>query len=314
MKLLALATAMTVALTLPAVAQEWSGRGRVQGVVKDEEGKGIAGARVTLRLGDSGPDPITTNAKGRWTMLGLAHGDWTVIIEAPGHVGSEGAVKVYESGPGQSLDVTLRKATVQEQPAADPAAEKRAVAVEMLKKGNALNEQKQYAAARAEYERALADLPVEHHAAVLRAIAGSWYAEGKTKEAIAAFEKALELAPQDPELLQELANVLVGAGREAEAQTYIARLPQGTRVNPDALLNAGITAYNAGDLAKALTYFERVVSENPDRPDGYYYRGLVHLNRGDNGKARADFEKLVAMAPDSKQAGEAREFLKHLEQ
>lgn len=312
MNRLATAIALTVALATPALAQEWAGRGRVQGVVKNEENKPIAGAQVTLQLNGKGPAPVTTNDKGRWTMIGLAHGDWTVIIEAPGYVGSEGSIKVYESGPSQTLDVKLRKPTEQEVVAVDPEAEKRSAAVEMLKTGNALMEQKNYAGARAEYERALADLPAEHHAPVLRAIANSYYAEDKVDEAIATFKKALELAPDDAELLQTLSNVLVAAGREEEAQTYLARLPQGAKMSPEALLNAGITAYNSGDLDKAFGYFDRVVNENPEHATGYYYRGLVYLNRGDNPKAKADLQKFVAMAPDDERAAEAREFLKHL--
>ena len=62
-------------------AQEWKGIGRLQGIVTDESGQPIEGAKVTLRAGDqtpkpesSGPPPITTDKHGKWSILGLTGG------------------------------------------------------------------------------------------------------------------------------------------------------------------------------------------------------------------------------------------------
>jgi tetratricopeptide (TPR) repeat protein len=305
--------ALALVLTLPAAAaaQEWVGRGRVQGVVKNEAGEPIAGATVTLRLAENGPEPLTTNAKGRWTRLGLAHGDWSVIVDAEGYIGAQGAIKVYESGPGQSLDITLRRPTKEE--LAQAAANEQSAAIERLTQGNALIEAQQYAAARAEYEQALADLPVENHPPVLRAIANSFYAEGDVEQALATFERALALVPDDSELLQAVVNVLAAEGREEEAQVYFARLPADAELTPTTLLNFGIEAYNNGEMEKAFGHFDRLVAQNPELPDGYYYRGLVHLNNQNNAAAAADFNRLLELAPDHPKAAEARDFLAYLE-
>jgi len=305
------AAALVVALAVPAAAQEWVGRGRVQGVVKNEAGEPIAGAKVTLRLGENGPEPETTNAKGRWTRLGLAHGDWAVTVDAEGYVGAQGAIKVYESGPGQSLDITLRRPTKEE--LAQAGAGDRAAAVKLLEEGNALIEAQQWAAGRAKYEQALADLPVESHPPVLRAIGNSFYAEGNVELALATFERALALAPDNADLLQAIVNVLVAAGREAEAQAYLARLPAETALHPTTLLNFGIEAYNRGEMEAAFGHFDRLVTQNPSYPDGYYYRGLVHLNNQDSAAAAADFKRFLELAPEHPKAAEAREFLSYLE-
>jgi tetratricopeptide (TPR) repeat protein len=311
MKHATLALALAVAVAAPAAAQEWVGRGRVQGTVKNEQGEPIADAKVTLRLGDSGPEPVTTNRKGHWTRLGLAHGDWTVIVDAEGYVGAQGQIKVYESGPGQSLDISLRKPTKEE--LAQAGAGDRAAAVALLEEGNALIVAQQWAAGRAKYEQALADLPVENHPPILRAIGNSYYAEGNVEQALATFERGLTLAPDDPELLQAIVNVLVAAGREAEAQTYLARLPAEAALNPTTLLNFGIEAYNAGKMDEAFGHFDRLVTQNPEYPDGYYYRGLVRLNNPDSAAAAADFKRFLELAPDHPKAAEAREFLSYLE-
>src|SRR5947199_7319838 len=91
------------------LAQAWTGRARMQGEVLDANGKPVEGAKITLHLGDAGPAPISTNAKGKWSILGLADGVWKVLIEKPGYVTSEGSLKVSEFQPMQPLSIRLRE-------------------------------------------------------------------------------------------------------------------------------------------------------------------------------------------------------------
>jgi tetratricopeptide (TPR) repeat protein len=321
-------------------AQEWKGIGRLQGIVTDEAGKPIDGAKVTLRPGDQtpkaenpGPPPVTTDKHGKWSMLGLTGGTWAVLIEKDGYITSEGRLKVAESGPPQkAVTVKLKAAPTaqaQAQAAAPKEPTKESKANEAINAGNAALQADKYADARASYEQALAlldpakpdHLPVI--VAVKRAIASTYYREAgqaKTKDAkakgldqsIAALKQALELKPDDPETLQLLVNVLVDAGREQEAQTYLAKLPQGTKLDPERLINVGIKYYNTKQIDKALEEFNRVIVDNPDLAEAYYYRGLVYLNKGKVPEAKADFQKLLALDPKNKFAKEAQDYLKNL--
>ncbi len=106
---------LLLALVLPALAappaRAWRGEGRAAGVVLDADGRPVEGARVTLTPpGDAGggPDPVTTNAKGRWSVAGLAAGVWGIAIEAAGHATSHGRVAVRASGPARRVTVRLR--------------------------------------------------------------------------------------------------------------------------------------------------------------------------------------------------------------
>jgi len=87
--------ALLLLSTTPLLAQAWAGKGRLQGTVTDEAGKPIEGAKITLRQGNDtvkaenpGPPPITTNSKGKWTILGLGEGTWGVLIEKDGFIPS----------------------------------------------------------------------------------------------------------------------------------------------------------------------------------------------------------------------------------
>ncbi|HEV7507717.1 MAG TPA: tetratricopeptide repeat protein [Thermoanaerobaculia bacterium] len=318
-KLMVLLTVLLVVAGLPVYGQSWAGKGRLQGQVKDESGKPVEGAKVTLRNGNEavdakkdGPAILTTDKNGKWSILGLTGGGWGVLIEKPGFIPSEGRVSVNEYTVAQPLNITLKvipKEVIQK-------AEKESTtgqAKGAIEKGNTLLAQEKYGEARAAYEEGMAKLEDKSlHPAILRAISESYFKEGKTDQAIEALKKALEIAPDDPVTLQLLVNLLVGAGRETEAQTYMAKLPQGTKVDANTLLNLGIKSFNSGKMDEAMAQFTRVVAENPELPDAYYYRALVYMNKNQNKEAKADLQKLLQLDPNSKYAKDAQEFLKSL--
>lgn len=302
---------------LPAFAQRWAGRGRLHGEIKDDQGKPVEGAQIILRmteeaidpnnLGD-GPKTVTTNKNGKWSILGLAQGDWRVLILKEGFLPSEGTVKVNESGPPpQAINISLKSGA-----AAAPAAQQGPSVLDVIEEGNQLLTQEKFAEARAAYEKALLQLDPENHPAILRGIARTYFQEKQPDKAVATLQQALQIKPDDVESLRLIINLLVAQGKEKEAQEYMARLPQGETVDPATLLNIGIKHYNEGRMAEALAEFERVVGENPSLPDAYYYRGLAYLASGKQAEAKADFQKLLELDPKHANADEAREFLKSM--
>ncbi|HSS76122.1 MAG TPA: tetratricopeptide repeat protein [Thermoanaerobaculia bacterium] len=318
-KSMVLLTVLLVAAGVPVYGQSWAGKGRLQGQVKDESGKPVEGAKVTLRSGNDavdakkdGPGILTTDKNGKWSILGLAGGGWGILIEKPGFIPSEGRVSVNEYAVAQPINITLKvipKEVIQKAEKESTTGQAKAA----IEKGNALLAQEKYAEARAAYEEGMAKLEDKSlHPAILRAISESYFKEGKTDQSIETLKKALEIAPDDTVSVQLLVNLLVSAGRESEAQTYMAKLPQGAKVDANTLLNIGIKSFNTGKMDEALAQFTRVVTENPELPDAYYYRALVYMNKNKNAEAKADLKKLLELDPNSKYAKDAQEFLKSL--
>lgn len=308
---LAASAALLLLLAAPVAAQEWAGRGRLQGKVTGPGGEPIAEARVALRQGDAtgpGPEVILTNDKGRWSYLGLGNGQWTVTVEADGYVPREGSFAVTEYGSNPSVNIELRPLTEEMTAASEPNP-----ALAAIEAGNAHLEAGRPAEARAAYESALATLEPESHPPVLRGVARAYYEEGDKDAAIATLEKALAIDPADEDTLRLVINLLVAADREAEAEAYMARLPEGAEVEPETLLNVGIKAFNEGDLEAALASFDRVVVQNPELAEAYYYRGLAHLNSTHHPQALADFERFLSLDPDHARAEEARQFVEYLQ-
>ena len=302
---------------LPAFGQAWAGRGRLQGEVKDEQGRPVEGATIWLRMGDNpidpqnpgdGPKAVTTSKHGKWSILGLAQGNWRVLIMKDGLNPSEGQVKVLEGGaPPPPIVITLKAAQ-----AAPAQAQQGPDVLGMIEKGNQLLTAEKYGEARAEYEKAIALLEPANHPPILRGIARTYFQEKQADKAVQTLQQALQIKPDDAESLRLIINLLVAQGKEKEAAEYMAKLPQGETVDPATLLNIGIKFYNEGKMAEALTEFNKVVSENPNLPDAYYYRGLAYLASGKSAEAKADFQKLLELDPKHANADEAREFLKSM--
>jgi tetratricopeptide (TPR) repeat protein len=320
-----LAAFSLAAASVPAWGQAWAGRGRLQGSVKDESGKPVEGAQITLRKGTDrvdaatdGPASIKTDKNGKWSILGLAGGTWGILIEKGGFIPSEGQTPVNEFGPAPPINVTLKvipKEVIQKAQEESTAGKAKAD----LERANALLAEGKYAEARTAYQEGMAKLQEQKETqdpavllSIQRTIADTYFREKNIDKAVETLKQALVMAPDDAVTLQLLVNILVGAGRETEAQQYMAKLPEGTKVDANTLLNIGIQHFNDGKMDLALPQFDRVVKENPELPDAYYYRALVYLNQDKKAEAKADLEKLLQIDPNNKYAKDAREFLKDL--
>lgn len=302
---------LLLVLAAPLAAQDWAGRGRVQGIVLHKDtGEPIPDAKVTLNWlkgSGGGPEPLITDQKGRWSYLGLAQGGWRVVIEKEDFVPSEGQFQANEFGAGPTIKVEIRP--IPEEEKVDQRAKE---ILGWIEQGNTYLQSKEYEAARAEYQKALAELDAANQPPILRGIARTYFEEGKSDQALDTLKQALAVQPGDVESLQLIINLLASLGRDQEARTYMEQLPEGAKVDPNAILNLGIELYNQNDLDAALVQFNRAVKENPNLADGYYYRGLVHVGQGQNEPAAADFIRFLELAPDHAQAAEARQFLEYL--
>lgn len=320
----ALATALLLSvLAAPAAAQEWAGRGRVRGEVEDDKGKPVAGASIYLRRGvekidpanpGDGPEVRTTDEKGRWTVAGITGGEWFALIIKEGFQPASGKIQVNEFEIGPPITTQLFPIPQEYLDAQAKAAAMEAVQA-AVQRGNAALSANDPAGARAAYEEAIAGLEDQaHHPELLRGIARTYFVQEQVDQAVATLKRALDVSADDDDTdtVRLLVDMLMAAGREAEAEPYLAKLPAGTAVDPTTILNLGINRYNEGKMEEALAQFERAVRDNPAFGPAYYYRGLAHLGLGKTAEAKADFEKFLELEPGHAKAEDAREFLKSL--
>ena len=95
--------------------------------------------------------------------------------------------------------------------------------------------------------------------------------EGKLDAALGSYRKALKYAGDDPDILYEIANVLVKKGRLPEGREELEKaLAIDAGHTRSRYLLAGILAAS-GERGKALAEYDRVLKEDPENDDAYLH-------------------------------------------
>ena len=301
---------LLLATAAPLSAQDWAGRGRAQGSLKDPDGKPIAGAKVILALAESGQGPSTTSDKsGRWALGGLRAGKWNVDIEAAGFVGAKRSIEIQEFGFGPKVDLKLDRVA-----AAPPPSEPDQRSVElkaMLQAGDQAFQAGQYAAARAEYDKVAALRP--EILELQRSIAYCFYKEGNLAEAAARLKVIVEKDPGKQENVVLLANILLEQGDLDEGLAALGKIDPAQVSSPDTWYNVGILLLNKARAADSIGYFDKTLALDAAYADAWYSRGLAKVQANRNAEAKADLQRYLTLAPaDARNAATARELLKAL--
>lgn len=315
-----LAIFLAVAAAASSVAaQDWrGGKARVDGQVKNEKGEPIEGCKVALRWGRSshgGPD-LTTDAKGRFAIFGLAGGPWDVDFEASGYQTKKISVSLQEGGRNPSIEVQLEPA-----PKAAPAA---AAAPQILvggkkisketadaiEAGNAAMAAKNWPAARESYLKAVGELP--DNAPLYERIAATYLADGKTDEALSYARQAADKDPADASAWRMVAELELQKGNLEAGQAALDKVPADKITDPQPYLNVGILLMNKKKPAEAVSAFDKAIAIKPGVADAYYYRGLCHLQMKQKAEAKADLQKALELAPDGPDAKDIKDLLKTL--
>ena len=298
---------LAVAAELPA--QDWRGKARVDGWVKDKSGKPVAGATVTLARPKGGGTSIQTNDKGYWAILGLANGPWNIDVSAKGFETRKVTVQLSEGTRIPPMEILLEPAAA---PAAGAAAPNQAAA-EMkaaVEEGNRLLTEKKYAEARAQYEKALTAIP--DNAALLKGIAQTYHGENNRAKAIETLRKVQQLDPGDNDNRMLLASMLLEDGKLDEGQQLLDGLPPGSVKDPAVYTNVGILFMNKNNPTQAQAYFTKAIELDATQADAYYYRGLSYLGAKKTAEAKTDFKKYLELKPQGEEAKEVREILQTL--
>jgi tetratricopeptide (TPR) repeat protein len=305
-----LAVLVLAAGALTASAQEWRGKARVDGRVLNEKGEGVSGAKLTFRRNGAGPEPVVSKGNGRWAYLGLAGGAWDIDVEAPGYLPFKTTVQLSEIERVPSMDIRLQPAPKAEAKAADVPKNAAPDVIPILEHGNQLLQQKDYAGARAEYEKGLAAIP--NNAIILRAIAQTYYGEKNLDKAIETLQKVLAIEPTDTTAQLLLGQMQLEKGNLDEGQATIAKLPPDAIQDSAVYANLGILLLNKKRVDEAWGYFDKAVKLAPTEADNYYFRGLAEMQGKKNAEAKADFQKYLELAPTGSYAADVKEYVKSL--
>ena len=117
--------------------------------------------------------------------------------------------------------------------------------------------------------------------------------KGKYKKALVKLYKALELDPNNPELLSNVGSIENRNGNSIKAEEYLERAWVASgRTNLDVAVNLGLACYYNMKYAKSVGYFTQVISGSNDlttQGAAYYNRCMAYSKSGKCQEAEADY-------------------------
>ena len=122
--------------------------------------------------------------------------------------------------------------------------------------------------------------------------------QGKLEEAIAAYNKALDIKPDYAEVYNNMGNVLQDQGKLEEA---IKAYNKALALKPDyaaAFSNVGNTFQRQGKLEEAIAAYNKALDIKPDYAEVYNNMGNVLQDQGKLEEAIKAYNKALALKPD----------------
>lgn len=289
---LTLAAAALLALAGPAIAKY-----KMELTVKTADGEAVVGAdvAVTAETGEAFTVAGLTDKKGRYKTE-LPDFDRVYLLK----VGKDGFTTLDErlDFPAQGLkptqtaevDVTL----VPRGP------------TEIYNEGVRALQARDPETALARFEEAVALKP--DFVEAWRVLSRLHLMGERFDQALAASQKVLTLAPDDPEVLRDRYDALAGLGREEEAAATLDELALKDQSPETAkyLFNSGAAAWNAKDAAAARHRFEQALACDPKLWQAHQAMAEIYIDAKDWDAAIAEIDKELALTPRNFKAFERK--------
>ena len=129
-------------------------------------------------------------------------------------------------------------------------------------------------------------------------LAGDLLERGEVDEAIAHFEKAVEIWPGHAEAHNNLGNALVRKGATKEAIVHFQKVLEIWPNDVEARNNLGGALLEEGRVDEAIAQFERVLAEKPDHAQAHNNLGNALLQKGRIDEAIAHYQRTLELPFD----------------
>lgn len=151
-------------------------------------------------------------------------------------------------------------------------------------------------------ERALeinSDDPAANHY-----IAELFKQQGDPQKADKYYDKAVELDPKNPMVLNNYGAFLCEQSRFADAEKYFLRAATAPRYQTPELAyeNLALCAQRMNNMEQAEEYFRKALAGNPKLPKSLYQMAQLSHDKKDYLKARAFLQRFHSVAPQSEQS------------
>jgi tetratricopeptide (TPR) repeat protein len=148
-----------------------------------------------------------------------------------------------------------------------------------------------------------------HHLLSLDNLGNAYRLRKQWDDARGVLERALEVAPQDPEANYSLAMVFAQIDETDKAYQYLQRALQARPGYPEALNNLGVLYLRTDRRDQAVANFEECIRVAPTFDQAYLNLARVYAVEGSPDKAREVLAELLKQYPDHSQAKQMLEQL-----
>ncbi|MBN1938799.1 MAG: tetratricopeptide repeat protein [Candidatus Aminicenantes bacterium] len=284
-------------------AQGWKGKGRFNGVVKDEAGVPIEGVSVKLfHVGEKGGFEVKTDKDGKYTAAWLRFGAWNVDFYKVGYELKQIQVQIQELGKNPDIEMVLKKA-------------EGLMLTDDLKKdleaANALFEKEDYTGAIAAFEAMLVKNPDVY--ILYKNIGNCYFSMEQYDKAEEAYLKILEKESGNIDAIMGVANSYANRNENEKAMEWYNKIDMAKITDSTVLVNIGINYMKAGQTEMALKFFQQAVAVNPKDLDALYRLGVQYIATNNKAEAIACFENFLKIAPsDEERVPQVQGFLEYL--
>jgi Tfp pilus assembly protein PilF len=300
--------AFAAVIVVTMAASAYAQTGRVVGIVKDETGQPIKGATLSLENPEASPRNFTATSDdhGRFAVIGLKAGEWSIVAQAPGYQAEVARLQVRATTPSAPA-LTMKRA-----PQA-PASALGSVGLKDLQGELRVADQQfnsqQWDQAIASYKSILARVPTL--SVVNLQIAAAYRNKKDYDSAIAAYGDLLKADPNSDK------------ARVGESQTYMEKgdlaaaanaLSQGARqgASKEILFTLGEVEAARGNTEAAVQWYQKAAADDPNWGKPILKLGLTSLKKGDMADAAAKMQRVLAVDPTSAEAVQARTVMEQL--
>jgi tetratricopeptide (TPR) repeat protein len=141
-----------------------------------------------------------------------------------------------------------------------------------------------------------------HHVLTLDNLGNAYRLQKRWDEARKVLERALEVAPQDPEANYSLGMVFAQIEDIGKAYEYLQRALKARPVYPEALNNLGVLYLRTGRRDSAVATFEQCIHDAPAFDQAYLNLARIYTLENSPDKARSVLLNLLKQHPDHPQA------------
>jgi tetratricopeptide (TPR) repeat protein len=301
--------ACTVVIVATMAASAAAQTGRVIGIVKDETSQPIKGATLSLENPDASPRNFTATSDdhGRFAVIGLKAGEWSIVAQAPGFVAEVARLQVRATTPSGPV-LTLKRA-----PAPPPSALGSVGAKDLqseLRSADQMFNAQQWDQAIASYKSILAKAPA---LSVINLQVGAAYRNKKDYEgALTAYGDLLKVDPNSDKARVGVGQTYLEKGDLGAAASALSQAAQ-QGASKELLFTLGEVEAARGNTDEAVKWYQKASADDPNWGKPLLKLGLTALNKGDRTDAAAKMRRVMAVDPTSAEAAQAKTVIEQLQ-